>query len=257
MFLKSNKLARSLCAAMKRMALMLALALCLGSVWGSPVYAADSSDDMQVLPVIPVATDPNAVVQQDGEARGATYRYVVNVEFGSMSFYYDWGRWDVDKLAYVSDSTSSSPAATTAAGAPGWYGFDGLSNRIGLNYRRIGNEAGTEYLKVSMYFDFAADAAGASTFARDHMSLSLYDTSDFGGFVADMNAQNAYTTTLLIAPAVDDYTTPGIDEAELMQDYYLSLNGAPYLADDTPYKNGTPTSLGLLTIRIDFASAQP
>ncbi|MBO5898110.1 MAG: hypothetical protein J6R04_03770 [Clostridia bacterium] len=242
---------------MKKMALMLALVLCLGSVWGNPVYAAESSDGVQVEPIVPVAPDPDAVVQDDGDARYTTYRYVVNVEFGSMSFYYDWGRWNVDELAYVSDSTSSAPAATTVGNAPGWYGFDGLSNRIGLNYRRVGNEAGTEYLKVSMVFEHATNADGTPTFARDHMSLSLYDTSDFGGFVADMNAQNAFATTLLIAPAVDDVATPTVDEAELMQDYYLSLNGAPYLADGTPYKNGTPTSLGLLTIRIDFASAHP
>ena len=256
MLLQSNKLARPLCAAMKRMTLILAMVLCFVGTWGVVANAAENEGELPVLPFSPVAptlTDTDAAVAE-GDARYTAYRYVVNVEFGSMSFYYDWGRWNVDELTYVSDSTSRSPAAATSDGAPGWYGFDGAANRIGLNYRRIGNEAGTEYLKVTVQFNFATDGVGTPLFATDRMALWLYDTSDFTGPLARMEASNAYSTNLIVLPSVDDVSTPTIDEAEIMQDYYLSLEGAPYRADLTAYKNGTPTSLGLLTIRIDFAS---
>ena len=254
-FLKPNKLAGRLCVAMKGMAMLLALMLCLGGN-GLTVFAQET----EILPyevIVPI--EPSTGVTTSTEASAAanaeeSYRYVVNVEFGSMSFYYDWGLWNADTLAYVSDSTSSAPAASTGQGTPGWYGFDGTSNRIGINYRRIGNEAGTEYLKVSLHFDFARDELGNERFAHDHIAFSFYDTADFNGVVAQMNPMNNYSAALWLAPSVDDFSTPGIDEAELMQDYYLSIDGAPYRADATPYKDSTPTSLGLLTIRIEFTS---
>ena len=256
MFLKLNKLAGPPCAAMKRMTLILAMVLCFVGTWGVVANAAENEGELPVLPFSPMAptlTDTDAAVAE-GDARYTAYRYVVNVEFGSMSFYYDWGRWNVDELTYVSDSTSRSPAAATSDGAHGWYGFDGAANRIGLNYRRIGNEAGTENLKVTVQFAFATDGVGAPLFASDHMAISLYDTADFVGLVDRLYISNAYSTELILAPSVDDVSTPTIDEAEIMQDYYLSLEGAPYRTDFTPYKNGTPTSLGLLTIRIEFTS---
>jgi hypothetical protein len=247
---------------MKRIALLLAVLLCLSGTWTLTV-GAEQTGGLSVLPIGPVVpvggvsrVDENVTygALEGSDARYTSYRYVVNVEFGSMSFYYDWGRWDENALTYVSDSTSSSPAYATSNNAPGWYGFDGAANRIGFNYRRIGNEAGTEYLKISMHFNFSTDGAGYPIFAQDHMAFSLYDTADFNGLVSRMDAYNSYAASLVIAPSVDDYSTPGIDEAELMQDYYLSLEGAPLRTDLSPYKNGTPTSLGLLTIRIDFTS---
>lgn len=236
-----HKLARPLCAVMRGVVILLCLSLCLGGAGLTPVRATETLN----------------VVSPLAQERYASYRYVVNVEFGSMSFYYDWGRWNVDEIAYVADSTSSSPSALTDDGAPGWYGFDGTTNRIALNYRRVGNEAGTEYLRVSMHFDFATNDAGTPVFANEQIAFSLYDTADFGGYVTGMNAQNAYTAGLVIAPSVDDVSTPTVDESEIMQDYYLSVDGAPYWSDMTRYENGTPTSLGLLTIRIDFTSDAP
>ena len=248
--LKSNKLAGHLCVAVKGMMVLLAVLLCMGGVRGLTA-SAQGTDALLYGAPAPIGS---LYATTRADKSYTSYRYVVNVEFGSMSFYYDWGRWNTETLSYTCDSTSRAPAASTGEGAPGWYGFDGAANRIGINYRRIGNEAGTEYLKVSMQFKFATDDFGNARFANDHMVFSLYDTADFNGTQAQMSLYNGYSAALVLSPAVDDVSTPTIDEAELMQDYYLSIEGAPYHADTSPYKNSTPTSLGLLTIRIEFTS---
>ncbi|MBO7275594.1 MAG: hypothetical protein J6V15_04395 [Clostridia bacterium] len=58
------------------------------------------------------------------------YKYSLSVEFGSLAFYYDHGIWDPDKMNYVADEASANPAQGTLDDYPGWYGFDGVANKI-------------------------------------------------------------------------------------------------------------------------------
>ena len=56
--------------------------------------------------------------------------YALDIEFGSLSFTYDYGIWDVNDMRYEAVSTSINPAEGTVAGYPGWYGFDGKANKV-------------------------------------------------------------------------------------------------------------------------------
>lgn len=56
--------------------------------------------------------------------------YALDIEFGSLTFTYDYGVWDVNDMRYEASSTSTNPADGTVAGYPGWYGFDGTANKI-------------------------------------------------------------------------------------------------------------------------------
>lgn len=56
--------------------------------------------------------------------------YAVDIEFGSLAFYYDYGIWNVNTMRYEAAETSSSPAQGTTPGFPGWYGFDEKANLI-------------------------------------------------------------------------------------------------------------------------------
>ena len=68
------------------------------------------------------------------ESDEENYEYSVTISFGTFDFYYDWGVWDADALKYAASTTSTSPAAGTVAGDPGWYGFDGVANKISVEF---------------------------------------------------------------------------------------------------------------------------
>ena len=61
-----------------------------------------------------------------------TFVYAVDIEFGSLSFYYDYGIWNVNTMRYEAAATSEYPAFGTIKEFPGWYGFDGTANRIAV-----------------------------------------------------------------------------------------------------------------------------
>lgn len=79
-----------------------------------------------LVPVPPArATDPAA-------DPGDPFVYAVDIEYGSMSFYYDYGIWNVNTMRYEASATSDNPAEGTPDGFPGWYGFDNTANRIAV-----------------------------------------------------------------------------------------------------------------------------
>ena len=65
-----------------------------------------------------------------GDPKSDGYKYAVTIEFGSMTFAYDYGKWDVNEMRYIANAASKNPANGTTEGYPGWYGFDGTANRI-------------------------------------------------------------------------------------------------------------------------------
>lgn len=75
-----------------------------------------------LLPVAPRAT----AEEVEGDV------YAIDIEFGNLSFYYDYGIWNVNTMRYEASDTSRNNAAGTVDGFPGWYGFDGVSNRISV-----------------------------------------------------------------------------------------------------------------------------
>ena len=78
---------------------------------------------------------PSEIATTDG------YRYNLEIEYsGTFTFTYDWGVWDPDKCMYVASQESKYPAAGTTNGMPGWYGFDGVTNKITFTNYSVPNQ---------------------------------------------------------------------------------------------------------------------
>jgi cell division septation protein DedD len=158
------------------------------------------------------------------------YQYLVTIEFGSFLFYYDWGEWDVDELAYTKDGASSYPAAKTVDGGPGWYGFDGITNRIGIYYQAP-NE-GENAPKLDVTLSFTPAKSGDAPVFDGNTAIEIYDDIANGGekvktytnCVAELSATNTDPWTASL-PEI----TASVDGATV-NEFYLCLSGEPRLA---------------------------
>ena len=86
------------------------------------------------LTVSVLSAFPAARAEETGSTAGTkTYQYSVEIEFGAMTFCYDYGTWNPSDLRYEADETEN-PGAGTVAGYPGWYGLDETENKESVNY---------------------------------------------------------------------------------------------------------------------------
>jgi hypothetical protein len=201
----------------------------------------------------------------DGRAT-TPYQYLVTIEFGSFQFWYDWGEWDVDKLAYTKDASSKDPAADTVDGGPGWYGFDGVTNRIGVTYQAPhGVTAESPMLKLSISFVPATVSPdSANRVFNDATSFQFFNTME----KTEVDGQTVITYSQIgadgkpvklsadeegvWAPVLLDTIAPAGVEGQV-HEYFLSLTGAPQNANGTSFRSPTAVSLGLFCISIELA----
>ena len=108
------------------------------------------------------------------DTQPTAYVYNVTVEFGYFSFYYDFGVWDVTSFTYRASDSSNNPGATTTLGEPGWYGFDGVNNRI---YVKNDSIQGTQDVLVTITFDSDKDEDG-EPFPVQNVEMNLYARED-------------------------------------------------------------------------------
>ena len=244
--------AKSLCA------VILAGAICLAfSTHGMDIHAADA---------VPVADGESpsgtSEVIVNGQAVGI-YNYIVTIEFGAFDFQYDWGKWNVETLRYEADSNSADPAKDTPQGAPGWYGFDGTNNRIGI---RFNSDIPNAKLAVSLNFAFdeaLADgieidlyADGAMSGERDAMRFASGGTP-----LLTMSSEAGVSKTVYYANGapmngLNRFVVSASDMSSAeIPSYYLTVRGEPHKsADNTPFFSSATAKLGLLTVRIGLES---
>ena len=224
----------------------------------------------------PIQGEPGALESAplivEGRAVDEPYQYLVTIEFGSFQFWYDWGEWDVDKLAYTKDASSKDPAADTVDGGPGWYGFDGVTNRIGVTYQAPhGVTEGSPWLMLSISFVPATvspdstnrvfnDATSFQFFNRmektevDGQTVITYSQIDAEGIPEDGPVELSATEEGAWEPVVLDTIAPAGVEGQV-HEYFLSLTGAPQNADNSPFRSANAVSLGLICIRIALVEA--
>lgn len=183
--LKNNRITKSLCA------VMLTLCLLLPGTLTTPAEAAP--DDV----------------------------YAINVEFGNLSFYYDYGTWNVNTMRYEAAATSANPANGTTAGFPGWYGFDGTANKISIEN---GSAPGKS---VTMSLHYRSLESGELSSAGTATSVS--------GVTMTVDGWNNNSVTV-----ASNSTAVG----------YIHLAGEPVTTDDT-YDSATMQPIGMLTLKID------
>lgn len=177
------------------------------------------------LPAAPMRAE-----EETPEAQG--YKYAVTIEFGSMAFCYDYGAWNVNEMRYTADASSANPAADTEPGYPGWYGFDGMANRISVKFSN-GNE------------NDDADTNRNLAVTLDYRALAATEGVALAGISAEFYSDAALTLKSEKSFLVP-HTSPENNDKTVI---YISLSGEP-LSDDIKYTSDNFSPIGFLTIRI-------
>ena len=199
------------------------------------------------------------------------YVYNVTVEFGYFSFYYDFGIWDVTTFNYRASESSNNPGSTTTLGEPGWYGFDGVNNRI---YIENNSPFGTKDLLVTISFDDQFDEDG-NAFPVKNVEMSLYARAGDVNPLEESgetwsvpnrvyydekgNVKIEPETVYLQRIAADSdgnysiYLSSG-NGMMRNREVYISLSGEPQVkgSEDDPFFAATMTKLGFITVGISL-----
>ena len=175
------------------------------------------------------------VQAEDGDTKSNEYKYAVTIEFGSMTFAYDYGKWDVNEMRYKANAASKNPANGTTEGYPGWYGFDGTANRISVKYsNETGDVSTNRNLAVTLSYH-ALTPAEAST-----------EGIEVGGV-----EMKFYSDAALTVPFSPSFTVPHTDpENEKVKTViYASLRGEPTV-NGNKFQSDSFVPVGMLTIRV-------
>lgn len=190
---RNNKITRSLCAAI--------LSLCC--LW--PFSAKASSGE----------APENAEVDV----------YAIDIEFGNLSFYYDYGVWNPNTMRYEAAASSTAPADGTAAGFPGWYGFDGIANRIAVKNSSTGGQSVTVSLTYRSLTEGELPEAGVT------------HTGQVTG--VSMTVSGWDSTSRTVVPASKEDVIG-----------YIHLHGEPQTSGGT-YDSNIMAPIGMLVIKIE------
>ena len=168
-----------------------------------------------------------------GDPKSDGYKYAVTIEFGSLTFAYDYGKWDVNEMRYKANAASKNPASGPTEGYPGWYGFDGTANRISVKYS---NENGADSLTQNRNLS---------------VTLSYRALSSKEGQVVDGVSMDFYSDAALTAGFSPSFTVPQTDpENENAKTViYASLRGAP-TKNGGKFLSDSFVPVGMLTIRV-------
>ncbi len=167
------------------------------------------------------------------ETKSDGYKYAVTIEFGSMTFAYDYGKWDVNEMRYKANAASKNPANGTTEGYPGWYGFDGTANRISVKYSNENETDGdTQNRNLSVTLDYRM--------------LSASEGRVVGGV-----AMVFYSDAALTVPFSPSFTVPHTDpeDENAKTVIYASLRGEP-TENGNKFKSDSFVPVGMLTIRV-------
>ena len=174
------------------------------------------------------------VQAENGDTKADGYKYAVTIEFGSMTFAYDYGKWDVNEMRYKAGTASVNPANGTEPGYPGWYGFDGTANRISVKYSNENETDGdTQNRKLSVTLSYRA--------------LSSANERVVGGvemkFYSDAALTVPFSSTTFTVP----HTAPKDENAKTV--IYASLRGEP-TENGNKFQSDSFVPVGMLTIRV-------
>ena len=195
MFINKKRILSSLCA------VIMVLVWC---VFPSPAQSVSAADDEDV--------------------------YALDIEFGSLSFTYDYGIWDVNDMRYEASDTSINPAEGTVAGYPGWYGFDGKANKVTItNNSRIGDHDITVSISYRDFND--SDIRDTELEKVTGVNMALGSGSDWSGSL------NRYEKSIA---------------AGTSSTVYVHFSGEPRMVDGGgKYFSVAMNPVGLIVVRIE------
>ena len=167
------------------------------------------------------------------ETKSDGYKYAVTIEFGSMTFAYDYGKWDVNEMRYKAGTASENPANGTEAGYPGWYGFDGTANRISVKYSNENEtDTATQNRKLSVTLEYHVLS---STNERVVKGVTME-------FYSDVTLKNSFSSSFTVP-----HTDPEVENAKTV--IYASLRGEP-TENGNKFLSDSFVPVGMLTIRV-------
>ena len=185
-----------------------------------------------LLIALPLSRTGTSAEIASGEETTSEYRYAVSIEFGALTFYYDYGDWDVNSMRYISDDSSKWPAADTVEGFPGWYGFDGSANRISVKYSNTSDETVNQGINVTLSYRQLSSSEGVIV---DGVEMTLFSDSGF---------------RKAVSPSFNVPNTSA--ESEEKTTVYFSLSGEPS-ENGEKFLSEAYSPIGMLTITIgDF-----
>lgn len=177
------------------------------------------------------------------------YKYYIEIEFGAMQFYYDYGEWNPSTHRYEADTTSIDPAAGKTAGDPGWYGFDGTNNKITIKATSgVNNTA----LKVNV--SFSMEDKEIHDVKQD---FPLQNGCVFMTCYTDAEMENAITETTEGVTKIKDnaYVVSlenGESAEEFSRSFYVSFSGEPRKSDGTAFHSvGVAKGIGYLIFAVE------
>ena len=176
------------------------------------------------------------------------YIYAVEIEFGSLGFYYDHGTWNEDTFRYDASSTSTHPAADTEAGSPGWYGFDGVANRIrvtNLTPETADADTVTEGIKIELRYSDRSDGYYDFPLASGSVSMYCYAEPEL---VTCLNTDtpNVYEFVMSGMPAGGEAPESSV---------YLSFSGVPRTAQGELFIHSSAQRIGTLTLAVSLSDS--
>ena len=195
------------------------------------------------VPALPVSSENGDATKNDDG-----YRYAVTIEFGSMAFCYDYGKWDVNELRYKANASSVNPAHDTTAGFPGWYGFDGTANRISVKYSNQNEKDGPTQKNRKLAVTLEYRSNHTSDFKEGETPIYITGVEmDF------------YSDAALTVPFAREFSVLHTPPEDLSAKtvIYASLKGAPqeHTSDGLKkYISDTFAPIGMLTIRVGAIS---
>ena len=171
------------------------------------------------------------VQAENGDTKSNEYKYAVTIEFGSMTFAYDYGKWDVNEMRYKANAASKNPANGTTEGYPGWYGFDGTANRISVKYsNETGDVSTNRNLAVTLSYRALTSGEGRVV---DGVTMEFY---------SDVTLKNSFQSEFTVP-----HTDPEDKDAKTV--IYASLRGAP-TENGGKFLSDSFVPVGMLTIRV-------
>lgn len=167
------------------------------------------------------------------------YRYSVEIEFGAMTFCYDYGTWNTSDLRYEADDSSDFPSSETIAGFPGWYGFDGTANKISVKYNNVSvtTDPTKDFLTVSIDYRALTAGEGGDSGVTDieGVSMGLYGAADWSRYLGGSGTQLSVAKNSSI-------------------EVWLSLDGVPTVGTEA-FRSQNLVPIGMLTITLGTFSA--
>ena len=185
------------------------------------------------------------------QAVGA-YSYMVEITFGPFAFYYDYGIWDVNELDYAKAETSTHPSKGTEDGAPGWYGFDGNTNRVSVTYQDTTGEGVASSIDVSVTFTLSQVSSTQIT----GVVLTGYTDAALSNQLPAKEGLSANSSGYKFS-VPNTYNKGSNDGEGIPTNTYFSLDGIPMVGAQRLQTVSGTVLLGTITISIDAHNPAP